>query len=100
MQVAFRTTKLQKQYEQSDRAIRAYGQNVARKYIQRINIIQLTRTFEELITLHGFNCHPLKGDMKGKWSISLTGFYRLIVTREGGALEIVRIEEVSKHYDD
>lgn len=100
MLVAFRTTKLQKQYEQSDRAVRAYGHDVARKYIQRINIIKLARTFEELKSLHGFNCHPLKGDLKGKWSISLTGFYRLIITREGGALEIVKIEEVSKHYDD
>ena len=100
MQIAFRTKKLQKQYEVSQQAFRAYGQEVGRKYIQRISIIKQTRTFEELKTLHGLNCHPLKGDRRGKWSISLTGFHRLIITISRDEIEVVRIEEVSKHYDD
>jgi len=44
--------------------------------------------------------HPLKGNRHGQFAVSLTGFYRLIFTLHGDALEIANIEQVSKHYDD
>jgi proteic killer suppression protein len=46
------------------------------------------------------HCHPLKGERQKEWAITLKGFYRLIFTLEGQSLEIVRIQEVSKHYGD
>ena len=46
------------------------------------------------------HCHPLKGDRAGEWSIRLTGFWRLIFTLHGESLQVARIEEASKHYDD
>ena len=100
MQIEFRTKKLQKQYVQQKLAVKAYGNEVARKYIQRINIIKQAKDFDELSGLTGLRCHPLKGDREGQHAISLTGFYRLIFTLVGESLEIVQIEEVSKHYDD
>ena len=100
MEVRFRTSKLEKQYQSHKEAERAYGQEVARKYIQRINIVKQARNIEELKALPGLRCHPLKGDRRGQWAINLTGFYRLIFTLEGETMEIVRIEEVNKHYDD
>jgi len=100
VEVQFRTKKLQKQYENSSEAERVYGKDVARKYIQRINIIKLSTDINELSSLPGLYCHPLKGDRKGQWAIKPTGFYRLIFTLKGDYLEIVHIEEVSKHYDD
>lgn len=100
MEVRFRTRKLEKQYQSHKEAERAYGQEVARKCIQRINIVKQTRNIEELKALPGLHCHPLKGDRRGQWVINLTGFYRLIFTLEGETMEIVRIEKVSKHYDD
>lgn len=100
MEVRFRTKKLEKQYQNHKEAERAYGQEVARKYIQRINIVKQARNIEELKALPGLRCHPLKGNRRGQWAINLTGFYRLIFTLEGETLEIAHIEEVSKHYDD
>ena len=100
MQIEFRTKKLQKQYVQQNLAVKAYGNEVARKYIQRINIIKHAKDFDELSGLPGLRCHPLKGDREGQYAIDLTGFYRLIFTLVGESLEIVQIEEVSKHYDD
>ena len=100
MQIQFRTKKLEKQYNQNKLAVKAYGNEVARKYVQRINIIKLTKDFDELAGLPGLKCHPLKGDREGQYAIYLTGFYRLIFTLVGESLEIVQIEEVSKHYDD
>lgn len=100
MQVIFRTKKLKQQYMQSEKAVRAYGEAVARKYIERINIINKARSFSELSAIRPLRCHPLKGNRKHQYAIILTGIYRLIFTLKGDSLEVVRIEEVSKHYDD
>ncbi len=100
MVVCFRTKKLESQYRDSRKAERAYGVQVARKYIQRVNIIKQTHTIEELQGLPGLRCHPLKGNRQGQWSVILKGFWRLIFTIRDDTLKVVRVEEVSKHYDD
>lgn len=100
MEIQFRTDKLRKQYEDIGEAKKAYGEQVARRYIERINIIKYANDISELQRLPVLRCHILKGERKGQWSIKLTGFYRLIFTLNGERLEIVRIEEVSKHYGD
>lgn len=99
MEVRFRTKKLQRQYEQANEAKRAFGATVARKYIQRVNIIKSAENLDELRKLPGLRCHELKGNRRGQWAINLTGFFRLIFCLEGVQLHIARIEEVSKHYD-
>ncbi|RMD89791.1 MAG: plasmid maintenance system killer [Calditrichaeota bacterium] len=100
MEVRFRTRKLRKQYEKSREAEKAYGPEVARRYIQRINILKQAHDINEVCALPGLRCHSLKGNRQGQWAVKLTGYYRLIFTLEGENLEIVCIEEVSKHYDD
>jgi proteic killer suppression protein len=100
VEVTFRIRKLEKAYAEYKRAEKAYGPEVARKYIQRINIIKRVKSIKELAALPGLRCHPLKGKRKGQCAIRLTGFYRLIFTLRGEQLEIVQIEEVSKHYGD
>jgi len=100
VEVRFKTRKLQKHYEKSAEAEKAYGREVARKYIQRVNIIKQVRDINELCDLPGLRCHPLKGKRQGQWAVKLTGFYRLIFTLQGKMLEIAQIEEVSKHYDE
>ncbi len=100
MEIVFRTRKLEKEYTESARAIKAYGIDVAKKYIGRINIIKNTRDMDELMSLRGLRCHPLKGDRQGEYAIKLTKFYRLIFTLEGNQMKVVCIEEVSKHYGD
>ena len=100
MQIRFRTRSLQRQYENSSEAFKAYGKDVATKFIQRINIIKTVRNMDELIQIRALRCHPLKGNRDGQWALKLTGFARLIFTLEGDQLEVACIEEVSKHYDD
>lgn len=84
----------------SNQAISEFGDQVGRKFIQRINIIKGINSLDDLLKLPGLRCHPLKGNRAGQYAIKLTGFYRLIFTVEGNALNIAMIEEVSKHYDD
>jgi proteic killer suppression protein len=100
MEILFHTRQLEKQYREYKEAEKSYGRVVARKYIERINIIKQTRDIAELQRLPGLRCHSLKGDREGQWAMNLTGFYRLIFTLQGDCLQIVQIEEVSKHYDD
>lgn len=100
MEVRFKTNKLQKQYENSKDAIKAYGADVAKRYIQRINLLKSAKSFDDLYTIPQLKFHPLTGDRKGEFAISLTGFYRLIITNDGDTFDIAKIEEVSKHYDD
>ena len=94
------TFDFEKQYQNHQEAIKAYGKQVGRKYIQRINIIKSATDVNELCILPGLRCHPLKGDRAGQWALKLTGYFRLIFTVEGKKLEIACIEEVSKHYEN
>ena len=100
MEIKFKTIKLQKQYENSKDAVKAYGMDVAKKYIQRVNILKSAKSFEELYAIPQLKFHPLTGDRDGEFAITLTGFYRLIITNHGDTFDIARIEEVSKHYGD
>ena len=100
MEVRFKTNKLQKQYENSKDAIKAYGLDVAKKYIQRVGILKSAKSFDDLSKIPQLKFHPLIGNRKGEFAISLTGFYRLIITNDGDTFDIAKIEEVSKHYDD
>jgi proteic killer suppression protein len=100
VKVTFRTRKLEREYRESALAFKAYGEQVGRKYIQRIDILKQVRNLDELVRMPGLRCHPLKGDREGQWAVKLTGFYRLIFTLKGEGLEMAHIEEVSKHYGD
>jgi len=98
VEVTFRTRKLEREY--SKEATKAYGPQVGRRYVERVNIIKSATSIEQLEKLPAIECHPLKGDRKGQWSVTLTGQMRLIFTLHGENRESVRIEEVSKHYGD
>jgi proteic killer suppression protein len=100
VQIRFRNNKLEKCFGSYKLACRNWGDDVARRYIQRIGLIQEAKDIAEVCNLPGLKCHPLKGDRQGEYAIKLTGFYRLIFTLQGEQLEIVMLEEVSKHYDD
>ncbi len=100
MILTFRTKQLERCYCEHKEAVRTFGQEVARRYIQRLNIIKQTQNLKELMELPGLRCHPLKGKRIGQYAVDLNGFYRLIFTLLGNTLEIVQIDEVSKHYDD
>ncbi len=100
MEIRFRTRKLRKQYEDHREAEKAYGPQVARRYIERVNLIKSSQDIEVLKKLPGLRCHSLKGNRSGEWALNLTDRYRLIFVLEGARLEIATIQEVSKHYED
>ena len=100
MQVRFRTKQLQRCYESLTEATREWGADVARRYVQRVDILYATETIEDLHRMTVLRFHPLKGNRKGQYALWLTARARLIVTFIEKAATIVWIEEVSKHYGE
>ncbi len=99
IEVTFRTERLRRNYEESTRAIRQWGHEVARKYIIRVKQLQALTDFQAAYSVRSMRLHPLKGSKKEELAINLTGKWRLIVTK-GDSEEHVIVQEVSDHYDD
>jgi proteic killer suppression protein len=100
VQVKFRTKQLQRCYGSQKDATQKWGADVARRYVQRIDILYAAETVEDLHRIPVLRFHPLKGSRKGQYALRLTDRARLIVTFTENAATIVWIEEVSKHYGD
>lgn len=100
MELRFKTKKLEKQFTNHSEAIKAYGPLVAKKFIMRINTLKSAKSFDKLYKIPSLKFHPLSGNRKGEYAISLTGYWRLIITNNGDVFDIAKIEEVSDHYGD
>lgn len=99
MEIEFNSRHLERCYDDFSAAVRAWGQPVAKRYIDRIETIRTAATFWELYNYRALRCHPLHGADAGKFAITLIGHYRLIVIR-GDAPDHLIIHEVTIHYDD
>lgn len=99
MEVRFRTRQLRRCYEESARAVQRWGPEVARKFITRIKQLQALADFQQAYNIRAMRLHALKGSNRGELSITLTGRWRLTVTK-GEREDSVIIEEVSNHYDE
>ena len=99
MRVVFRTKQLQRAYEESAKAVRLWGEAVARKYILRMEVIYAAVNFDALRRIRVLRLHALESPRKGQWAMDLTGRWRLIVfpaEDEKG----VTVLEVTNHYGD
>ena len=99
MEVKFRSRQLRRCYEESARAIQRWGPEVGRKFITRVKQLQAVANFQQAYAIRAMRLHALKGASRGELSITLTGRWRLIVTK-GESKDSVMIEEVSNRYDD
>jgi len=100
VEVIFRTSRLEKCYKSYQQGCRAWGEEVAKKYIQRIDLLQEASDMAEIGKLPGLNCHPLKGRREGQYGITIHNRWRLIFSLKGERAEVICVEEVSKHYGD
>ena len=100
MDVEFATKKLEKCYLDVRQATMMWGEIIARKYIQRIALLQEASNMREVEELPGLDCHRLKGKRKGQHAVTLHDRWRLIFRLSGEKAEVIRVEEVNKHYGD
>ena len=98
MEVEFRTRRLRSCYADSSAGAREWGDKVARRYIERVNILKSAKAVDDLHKIAALLFHSLKGDRQGQYSITLVDRWRVVVTFRDDALTVVRIEEVSAHY--
>jgi toxin HigB-1 len=66
-----------------------------------IDILKAANTRADIQANRPLRLHPLRGKREGQFAIDLIKkSWRLILTFRKEEVEIVRIEEVSNHYDD
>ena len=99
MEVEFDNNRLERCYNQSREAAREWGPVVAERYIERVRFIRAAENFRDLYQYTSWRLHPLRGAYAGKFAITLTGRYRLIIG-QGPAENRVIIYEVTNHYGD
>lgn len=100
MEVTFSTSQLEACFRSSRLGQRAWGVDVSRRYVERINILRSARSMADWYAIRALRLHPLTGRRQGQLAMTLTGRWRLIVTFGSDAMTVVRVKEVSKHYDD
>jgi len=98
--IEFRTRRLKKCYRSPKEGEAQWGRQVARRYIQRVDVLQAIKRVDDLRAFPPFRFHRLKGGRTGQYAISLTDRVRLIFTVKAEGRDVIRIEEVSKHYGD
>ena len=93
MEVRFRTRRLERCAGQLAAAVRAWGPEVGRRYIERVQLLQEAPGLEALYDIRTVGFHPLRGDRRGQFAIRLTGRMRLIVESgpEDGSVTVVEV---------
>lgn len=97
MDVVFRSHRLERRYQRGDEAIRAWGDEVGRRYVQRVGAIIAANALADLYAVRAFDLHPLRGGRAGQYTIRLTGQMRLIVTADESARRVTVEEVVDYH---
>jgi proteic killer suppression protein len=103
MIVYFGTTELQQLYEtplEEIRGKRKFPTEVLKQYKKKVQLLIAVSNIEELRPFRGLNFEFLKGDRKGQCSIRLNDQYRLLITpMDEDTIQVVLINEISKHYE-
>ena len=73
---------LRRLYEDDDsRGVQAAFADKLRDMLQALDV---AAAIDEVETVPGWRLHPLKGDLKGYWSLSVSGNWRLVFRFENG----------------
>lgn len=79
MEIIFKTRKLQKLANHKVLSVRGFGEIGAMRLGRRLDEIRAAENLATLMTLPQARCHPLKGDLKGKFAVDLHHPQRLIL---------------------
>ena len=100
MEVSFADATLRRSYESVAEARKRWGDKIGRVYVRRIDLLHAAKCAQDLHAFPELSLHPLDGDRKGQYTISLDGSWRLIVTFANTGRTTVKVEEVSRHHDE
>ena len=91
MNVSFRNRKLARCYADVGLAVRAWGPDVGRRYVRRVDLLRAARSVEDLRAQRALDVHALRGNRAGQHALRLTGRVRLIVTFSDAGAEIEEV---------
>ncbi len=83
LEMEFRTAKLRQACESFKKACRTWGQESAKRLVQRLNEIEAAETLDVLLQLPGARCHLLKHDRAGQFAVDLKHPKRLVFEPAG-----------------
>jgi len=87
----FRHKGLRRLYEDDDPSgVPAYS---VRKIKAILAALEFADNLSQVATMPGWKIHPLKGDRKGEYSISVTGNRRITFRLQGNAVAEVKFED-------
>ncbi|MFC2500431.1 hypothetical protein [Selenomonas noxia] len=78
MNIAFKTNKLEKTCNNHQAAIKTWGEQIARKIVQRLNEFRAADTLAVISHLPPPRLHKLKGKREGEYAVDLVQPVRLI----------------------
>ena len=93
--VRFRHKGLRQLYEDED--ARSVPAAMAGKLSKLLFAIETAETLDQLGRFPGWKLHPLKGDFKGFWSLTVTGNWRLIFRYDENANVASDIDLIDYH---
>jgi proteic killer suppression protein len=93
--VRFRHKGLRQLYE--DEEARSVPSAMAGKLTKLLFAVETAETLDQLGRFPGWKLHPLKGDFKGLWSLTVTGNWRLIFRYDENANVASDIDLIDYH---
>jgi toxin HigB-1 len=94
VQVKFRTSQLHDAFERHQSGVRLWGEAVARRYVQRVKILEAADSADDLFKIPPLKFHPMASTGNGKYSVVLLGGAVMIASFEDLAMTIAWVEEV------
>lgn len=106
MEIKFQKTYLEDLYEGNTKPYKEYKSNkqLVTQYIKTINKLKSITRIEQLYQLKSLRYEKLTGNLKGLSSVAVNMQYRIIFTEVASTsdeltIDILEIEELSKHYE-
>ena len=90
---SFRHKELRRFFETSKKSV--IQANQAGRLRLQLAALDTAQTIDDM-DIPGYRLHPLKGRMKGRWSISVSGNWRLTFEFEDGNVIILDYEDYHK----
>lgn len=112
MHIQYNDKLAEKQCTDLKQAKRDFSEKIAKKLHRLINFIDSADNLSSVQAFPTYNFHNLHGNRKGQYAVDIDGRkskYRLIVCFDGydeseifsnaTSIEVIQVEEVSKHYE-
>ena len=98
MIVTYKNKSLEKVCNDFSKAMRVYGEDIAKKLYQRLNEIRAATSVELMIQNRIGRCHQLEGNRNGQYSVDLAHPYRLVFIVRNEQVQIAKIIEIVDYH--